>query len=95
MAQQFTWGSAGEYPTMSNYIIDADPMIPTGMPADPVQVGILILGDILPADALPNLVAEQQPTPEDLGQACVQSPMATAEAAAKLEEAGLTVSLPE
>lgn len=80
---------------MSDFTLDADPFIPTGRPADPVQVGVLIIADVLPADALPLIATDQQPTPEQLGEACVISPVDTQVAAAKLEDAGLTVILPE
>lgn len=80
---------------MSDFILDTDPLIPTGVPADPVQVGILVLGGVLPADSIGALVADQQPTPEDLGAACVASDLPTEDAAAKLAEAGLDVVLPE
>ena len=80
---------------MSDFVLDSDPLIPTGVPADPVQVGALILGDVLPADAITELVADQQPTPEDLGAACVASGLPTEDAVAKLIDAGLYVVLPE
>ena len=80
---------------MSDFILDADPIIPTGIPATPVEVGLLILADTLPATAVDKLAADQQPTPEDLGQAAVLSDMPTAEAVAVFEDAGLTVTLPD
>ena len=54
---------------MSDFILDTDPLIPTGVPADPVQVGILVIEDVLPAESIPALAEAQQPTPEDLGAA--------------------------
>jgi len=80
---------------MSDFVLDADPIIPTGMPATPVEVGLLILAETLPADSIPLLSADQQPTPVDLGQAAVISDMPTAEAVAVFEDAGLTVKLPD
>lgn len=80
---------------MSDFVLDSDPIIPTGMPATPVEVGLLVLSDTLPAASIAALVADQQPTPADLGVAAVESPMPTAEAVAKFEDAGLTVVLPE
>ena len=80
---------------MSDFILDTDPLIPTGVPADPVQVGILVIEDVLPAESIPALDEAQQPTPEDLGAACVASDLPTEDAAAKLAEAGLDVVLPE
>jgi hypothetical protein len=80
---------------MSDFILDSDPIIPTGVPATPVEVGLLILADTLPADSIPLLSADQQPTPVDLGQAAVISDMPTAEAVAVFEDAGLTVELPD
>lgn len=79
---------------MSDFILDADPIIPTGIPATPVEVGLLILAETLPADAVDKLSAEQQPTPDDLGLAAVLSDMPTADAVAVFEDAGLTVVLP-
>lgn len=80
---------------MSDYLIDADPIIPTGVPATPVEVGLLLIAEVVPAESLPALSAEQQPTAEDLGVACVESPVATEQAVAILESAGLEVVLPE
>jgi len=80
---------------VSDFILDTDPLIPTGVPADPVQVGILVIEDVLPAESIPALAEAQQPTPEDLGAACVASDLPTEDAVAKLAEAGLDVVLPE
>ncbi len=80
---------------MSDFVLDSDPLIPTGVPADPVQVGVLVLGGVLPADSIGALVADQQPTPEDLGAACVASDLPTEDAVAKFAEAGLEVVLPD
>jgi hypothetical protein len=77
------------------FILDADPLIPTGVPADPVQVGALVLDDVLPPEKIEQLEPSQQPTPEQLGEACVASEMPTGEAQAKMEDAGLTVALPD
>lgn len=80
---------------MSEFIIDVDPIIPTGVPATPVEVGELILSDVLPAAKVTDLVEYQQPTPEDLGSACVASEIPTDEAKTILEDAGLEVIIPE
>ena len=82
--------------------VEARKQTPTGNalnvqigPGDPVQVGILVIEDVLPAESIPALAEAQQPTPEDLGAACVASDLPTEDAAAKLAEAGLDVVLPE
>lgn len=80
---------------MTQYILDADPLIPTGVPATPVEVGLLVLEETLPVAAIEKLSEEQQPTPEDLGEAAVLSPIPTAQAVGIFEDAGLTVVLPE
>lgn len=80
---------------MKDFILDADPIIPTGVPATPVEVGIMVINDILPANLIDKVTSEQQPTPEDLGHAAVISSMRTDEAVAKLESEGLTVILPD
>lgn len=46
---------------MSDYVLDADPYIPSGTPADPPRVVELITNGVLPPDRVPLLVAEQQP----------------------------------
>lgn len=46
------------------------------------------------SSTLPPL-ADQQPTPEDLGTACLEAPMPTDEAVARLADAGLEVVLPD
>ena len=49
---------------MADFTIDADPYIPSGVPATPEQVAGLVADGTLPADKVTELVAEQQP--EDL-----------------------------
>lgn len=46
---------------MSDFILDADPLIPSGTPADPPRVVALIADGILPPDRVPLLAAGQQP----------------------------------
>jgi len=55
---------------MPDFIIDADPYIPSGVPATPEQVAVLVAEGTLPADKVPDLVAEQQP--EDLKTAVLE-----------------------
>jgi len=55
---------------MADFIIDADPYIPSGVPATPEQVAELVADGTLPADKVPDLVAEQQP--EDLKTAVLE-----------------------
>ena len=52
---------------MSDFIIDADPFIPSGVPATVEQVTAMVVDGILPADKVPELVAEQQP--DDIAEA--------------------------
>ncbi len=49
---------------MADFTIDHDPYIPTGINATPERVAELVAEGTLPADKVPELVAEQQP--EDL-----------------------------
>ena len=49
---------------MADFILDADPYIPSGVPATPEQVAALVAEGTLPAEKVIELVAEQQP--EDL-----------------------------
>ena len=46
---------------MSNFIIDADPYISTGVPATVDQMTEMVVDGILPADKVADLVADQQP----------------------------------
>ena len=46
---------------MSEFVIDADPFIPTGTPATVEQVTAMVVDGILPADKVADLAAEQQP----------------------------------
>lgn len=56
---------------MADFIIDSDPLIPTGVPATPEQVAGLVAEGTLPADKVTELVAEQQP--EDLKAAVLEA----------------------
>jgi len=55
---------------MADFILDADPLIPTGVPATPEQVAELVVAEVLPAKAVANLAPEQQP--DDLKAAVVE-----------------------
>lgn len=46
---------------MSDFIIDADPYIPSGTPATVEQVIAMVVDGILPADKVTALSADQQP----------------------------------
>lgn len=46
---------------MSDFIIDADPYISTGVPATVEQVTAMVVDGILPAAKVADLVADQQP----------------------------------
>ena len=49
------------HPRMSDFIIDADPYIPSGTPATVEQVIAMVVDGILPADKVTALSADQQP----------------------------------
>lgn len=46
---------------MSDFIIDADPFIPSGVPATVEQVTAMVVDGILPADKVAALAPDQQP----------------------------------
>jgi len=54
-----------------DFIIDADPFIPTGVPATVEQVAALVAEGTLPADKVADLTSEQQP--EDLKAAVLEA----------------------
>jgi len=56
---------------MPDFVIDADPFIPTGVPATPEQVAGLVAEGTLPAEKVADLSAEQQP--EDLKAAVLEA----------------------
>jgi len=56
---------------MPDFIIDADPYIPSGVPATPEQVAVLVAEGTLPADKVTDLAAEQQP--DDLKTAVLEA----------------------
>ncbi len=56
---------------MADFIIDSDPYIPTGVPATPEQVAVLVAEGTLPADKVTDLAAEQQP--DDLKAAVLEA----------------------
>ena len=56
---------------MADFIIDCDPYIPTGVPATPEQVAVLVAEGTLPADKVADLTTEQQP--DDLKAAVLEA----------------------
>ena len=52
---------------MSDYIIDADPFIPSGVPASVEQVTAMVVDGILPAAKVPDLHPNQRP--DDIAEA--------------------------
>jgi hypothetical protein len=58
------------------FILDADPIIPTGVPATPEQVAAMVVdpASVVTEDVIPLLVGEQQPTPEMI-QAAIDGPV--------------------
>jgi hypothetical protein len=75
--------------------IDANPWIPTGQPATQIDVATLVIRDVLDPSIVETLPAEQQPEPLDYGQAAVNLPEDTNVIVARLEDAGITVVLPD
>ena len=61
MAYHIARHSLREHPRMSDFIIDADPYISTGVPATVEQVTAMVVDGILPAAKVADLVADQQP----------------------------------
>ena len=68
---------------MSDFIIDADPLISSGVPATVEQVTEMVVDGILPAAKVADLVADQQPD---------SLPDAVTEAVAVRVEAGADVA---
>jgi hypothetical protein len=68
---------------MSDFTIDADPYIPSGVPATVEQVTAMVVEGILPAAKVADLVADQQPD---------SLPDAVTEAVAVRVEAGADVA---
>ena len=56
---------------MADFTIDVDPLIPTGVPATPEQVAVLVAEGTLPADKVADLTTEQQP--DDLKAAVLEA----------------------
>lgn len=52
---------------MSDFVLDADVFIPTGIPATAEEVTAMVVDGILPADKVADLVPEQQP--DDIAEA--------------------------
>lgn len=61
MANQFARFSSGEHPSMSDFTIDADPFIPSGVAATVEEVAAFVVDGILPAAKVADLAARQQP----------------------------------
>lgn len=80
---------------MSDFIIDADPFIPTGIMATKSEVADMIVEEIIPTDIYDKILSDQRPTAEDLGAAAKRSPIATRTITAKLKRAGLEVIVPK
>lgn len=56
---------------MPDFVIDADPFIPTGVPATPEQVAVLVAEGTLPAEKVADLATEQRP--DDLKAAVLEA----------------------
>lgn len=56
---------------MPDFVLDADPIIPTGIPATPEQVAQMIADPAIPVDAgvLPELSPEQRPSADQIAAA--------------------------
>jgi len=67
MAHRIARHSLREHPSMSDYIIDADPFIPSGVPATVEQVTAMVVDGVLPADKVPDLHPNQRP--DDIAEA--------------------------
>ena len=52
---------------MSDFIIDSDPFIPSGVPATVEQVTAMVVDGILPADKVAALAPDQRP--DDIAEA--------------------------
>ena len=52
---------------MSDFIIDSDPFIPSGIPATVEEVTAMVVDGILPADKVADLHPDQQP--DDIAEA--------------------------
>ena len=61
MAHHIARFSSREHPRMSDFIIDADPYIPSGTPATVEQVTAMVVDGILPAAKVADLHPDQQP----------------------------------
>ncbi len=80
---------------MSDYILDTDIFIPTGVPATPERVAELLASGDVPTSAVEALGEEQTPTAVQLGDACVASARPTDEVVAEFVKAGLEVEVVE
>ena len=69
---------------MSDFIIDADPYISTGVPATVEQVTAMVVDGILPADKVADLVADQQP--DSIADAVTEAVAVRVEAGADVAE---------
>ena len=81
---------------MPDFIIDSDPYIPTGVPATPEQVAVLVAEGTLPADKVADLAPEQQPddlkaaVAEVIAQQISDGDAAVTDFAAVMKDAGVT-----
>ena len=75
--------------------LDANLWIPTGSPATPVDVAAMVIQDLIDLTIVETLRPEQQPDPIDYGQAAINSPEDTQVVVTRLEDAGITVVLPD
>lgn len=67
MAYHIARHSLREHPSMSDFIIDADPFIPSGVPATVEEVAAFVVDGVLPADKVADLHPDQQP--DNIGDA--------------------------
>ena len=75
--------------------LDANLWIPTGSPATQVDIAAMVIQDLIDSAVIDTLPVEQQPDPIDYGQAAINSPEDTQVVVTRLEDAGITVVLPD
>lgn len=69
---------------MSDFIIDSDPFIPSGVPATVEEVAAFVVDGILPADKVTALSADQQP--DSLSDAVTEAVAVRVEAGADIAD---------
>ena len=69
---------------MSDYIIDADPFIPSGVPATVEQVTAMVVDGILPAAKVADLTPDQQP--DSIAEAVTEAVAVRVEAGADVAD---------